>query len=744
VKIADLQKATHAIVKNNITTSAAVYAFAANNTAENLADRYAVTAYQLKPLTNKYAPTASLNFNVNTTPVNLIHNRWQGNYVEAEDGTLSRSEDYFELTWIGNDDKGVYVPDTKLIAKGGNDGKTANYGKDGLDIRKNVDCLSVNVGEPIIIDFNAADFMFIDRYYVLFDKDNAIESQPSEWNAWKDLDIDGLAEMKKATERLVITINDEKANGDILGFRLFAVNYDGTLVDPDGKAFYVQVGAPESLDTVLPFGKFNANVATGAGTTVAQAIQNGTNSTMIAYNFRNLGYDNAITLNAAGFPAAVTASRTSNIASAAADINARVVYLKSNTLNEYGDFTPAVKVNEVEYILVTIDNPEDVVNGGVIYTNPVSIVTPDDHNKKVANLQFALEKGTISAPTAWGANLPNWKTGYAPASGSIVTLYPNIDLAGGAWNTTLVGANVPVDLSTYTNNLLTAAPDAVELYIDGSSTKATAAVTAAYYTSATGIFAIPANEVGVTPADGYKYGNHTYRLVLKADATVALSRTWNAGVDKTNAATQTTLAAGQTTIFNYTLKFDNIWDYQTYAVEYTYIGGAVGKAAENKKDNEFYIKYADAIGAAGQVLNAAYVNAVGNPVTTAAYKDYTVSPIWGTAPHVVGCRGTQLGTTLVGTNSAIETFANGNFAEANYVSFTNPVVLTVGNNVENEYLQYVTANPFFGAGAIIAFTRSATAPAVLPAASVKQIFQCTATDAFGKEHKIQIPFTLVP
>ena len=38
---------------------------------------------------------------------------------------------------------------------------------------------------------------------------------------------------------------------DFIGFRVYAVNYDGTLVDPDGKAFYVKVGNPaEDWNTV--------------------------------------------------------------------------------------------------------------------------------------------------------------------------------------------------------------------------------------------------------------------------------------------------------------------------------------------------------------------------------------------------------------------------------------------------------------------------------------------------------------
>jgi hypothetical protein len=40
----------------------------------------------------------------------------------------------------------------------------------------------------------------------------------------------------------VIAVNSENAFGDYIGFRVYAVNLDGTLVDPDGRAFYIHVG----------------------------------------------------------------------------------------------------------------------------------------------------------------------------------------------------------------------------------------------------------------------------------------------------------------------------------------------------------------------------------------------------------------------------------------------------------------------------------------------------------------------
>jgi len=85
-------------------------------------------------------------------------------------------------------------------------------------------------------------------FYVTLDKDFAIESKPSEWNAWKSYEYTNVGIEGKTAAKLFngkqgsISINSEDAMGDIIGFRVYVVNLDGTLVDPDGRAFYVRVG----------------------------------------------------------------------------------------------------------------------------------------------------------------------------------------------------------------------------------------------------------------------------------------------------------------------------------------------------------------------------------------------------------------------------------------------------------------------------------------------------------------------
>jgi len=746
IKIEDLQKATHAIIKGGQTTSAAVYAFAANNTADASADRFAVTAYNLKPLTNKYTPTDALNFNVNGVAVGNIHNRWAaGNIVLAEDETIGRGEDYYELTWVANAAKGVTVPATQMIEKGGSDSKTANYGPDANDRRQTKETLSVKVGEPIIVDFNAADYLFVDRYYVLYDKHNAIESAPSEWNSWNEYKVSGLGEMKKSTERLVITVEDEKANGDILGFRLYAVNFDGTLVDPDGKAFYVQVGKAESLDeVVVGTATFNANETkatfTTPGYTTAQLITNKKNSVIYPVDFSNLGYDDVITLARAGFPN--TAKVAANTTTAKADIDVDIVYLTSDKLTNLGAVPYATKVNDVTHVLLTVENVEDVVNGQTIATTPQTLVNPDDHDKKLYSIVFQLKKGALNATNAWDGHMPVWKSGWAPASGTTVTLYPGIETPA-LWNTDQSAANLTVDLTQYTNDLLFGGtPNKVTLKKNGEEI-----APAAYYAPATGIFTIPAPEIGKDARAAGVF--NTYQLTLEANSGEAISL---AGVDKN--ATKVS-----SKIFDYTLQFADIWDYQTYTTQYTYRDGAIGAPVANftdKKSDKIYINYSLMAAATQYSLNHSYIDAVGGATWTAVAKiDYTTAPTAWAAANWFAQLGNVAGNTVtptagnllnISSNSALASFGTAGWSFANYYDFgalasaDAPVVLTAATGAENEYVRYYANNLI--AGNVIAIEKVPGATSTLPTPTVEMIFQFTAIDFLGHKHKIQVPFTL--
>lgn len=126
--------------------------------------------------------------------------------------------------------------------------------------------LNVEVGKEFNVKLTNSS---IYAYYVTLDKDYAVESIPSEINAWNAYQYEGLNTVYKADEVAKIKINSPSASGDIIGFRVHAVNWDGTLVDPDGKSFYVGVGASPS--TTLAF-KQTITAPLTAGTAVDSDI----------------------------------------------------------------------------------------------------------------------------------------------------------------------------------------------------------------------------------------------------------------------------------------------------------------------------------------------------------------------------------------------------------------------------------------------------------------------------------------
>lgn len=219
---------------------AILYAVAINNTvdskAEAAADRYVVSTYDVKPTYNKFVPSNDFTFKVGGKDVSEIHNRWTGYEIVDENSNFS-SDKNPELAWANDAAAEPVLEGEKKNVE------NANYRSHRSDVRYWNSLLQVEVGKPFsITDLKTSDNTAADYYYVVLDKDNAIESGVSELNAWKNYEIDNLNKVVPASENLTLTIQTEAANHDIIGFRVYAVNKDGKLLDPDGKAFYVVVG----------------------------------------------------------------------------------------------------------------------------------------------------------------------------------------------------------------------------------------------------------------------------------------------------------------------------------------------------------------------------------------------------------------------------------------------------------------------------------------------------------------------
>ena len=222
-----------------------LYAVQVNNTKEGDADRYVTSTYDVTLNYDGFKPTSDLNFFVGDRYVSTINNR----YSFANNPSLvnynGNDTPATEYTWDGGSD----TPSTTPVFTSTNP-NAVNTMADSGDDRHDEKVYPAVQGEEITIALTTDDSKVVSpddirAMYVTLDKeDNAVESAPSEWNAWESYVYTGLNTVVEGTE-VTITINPAAGQNilnDYIGFRVFAVYYDGTLVDPDGKAFYVKVG----------------------------------------------------------------------------------------------------------------------------------------------------------------------------------------------------------------------------------------------------------------------------------------------------------------------------------------------------------------------------------------------------------------------------------------------------------------------------------------------------------------------
>jgi hypothetical protein len=244
-----------------------VYAVAVNNTQTNDEDRYVISSYDVSFDYNPYVPANHFTFYVSNESgaersVEYIHNRYQGipaysGYAHPiyGDNTNVFWGDNYELEWQASR-PGITVPTAVPVLGGPTQNVQENnnlWSGDPVymnDIRRGYQCFAVGFNEAFTIHDIAAyteagDNVAIDSIYVVLDKKNAVESEPSEINAWEGYQhnngIEGLNQHASAAKGITMKVTDPRAKGDVIGFRVFAVNRDGTLVDPDGRAFYILV-----------------------------------------------------------------------------------------------------------------------------------------------------------------------------------------------------------------------------------------------------------------------------------------------------------------------------------------------------------------------------------------------------------------------------------------------------------------------------------------------------------------------
>lgn len=236
-----------------------LYAVAVKNTynttdkAEEASTRRVTSEYGIDLKTTPAEP--AWDFTVNEKPVSWIHNRYVAteSFEHTDQATGYWAKTYAqELTWLDNN-----KPATKVILTGDDQnaedrtGHTTGDWNDGVDNRQPYNILAVEKGKPITIDFG--NTMGIKGFYVTLDEKFAQESAPSELNAWNSYTFENVGYKNQPAKLFegskgTITIKDmNNVKGDVIGFRVHAVNYDGTLTDPDGRSFYVAVGDVKTI-----------------------------------------------------------------------------------------------------------------------------------------------------------------------------------------------------------------------------------------------------------------------------------------------------------------------------------------------------------------------------------------------------------------------------------------------------------------------------------------------------------------
>jgi hypothetical protein len=228
-----------------------LFALAIENTvdeAEDAEDRFVISDFAIAITSVNIAPVYNLGFDAkNSTDAawrahTTIKNRY--GWTDPVSSTVLTDKVWNPIPWVS----------------------TSTAVADPSDDRTGQDLLNVEVGKEFNVRLTNPTAY---GYYVTLDKDYAVESIPSEINAWNAYQYEGLNTLYKADEVAKIKINSASAAGDIIGFRVVAVNWDGTVVDPDGKSFYVGVGASPS--STLAF-KQTITIPLTAGIAVASDI----------------------------------------------------------------------------------------------------------------------------------------------------------------------------------------------------------------------------------------------------------------------------------------------------------------------------------------------------------------------------------------------------------------------------------------------------------------------------------------
>ena len=205
-------------------------------------------------LNNRYS-SASLSITDASASVSYVEKRWATSTTALPTPAVAMATKSGVNNWIAEPSTG---PDNR-------DGQPLYQAVQGQEFSVELGTLS---GAGVLTP------MDVKGMYIVLDEQNACESASSEISAWRYYSYEGLNNAVEGT-KINIKIDAPEAINDIIGFRVYAVNWDGTLVDPDGKAFYVQIGAGANqwnslATTIVPA---HASVATTQSAKVPAAAK---------------------------------------------------------------------------------------------------------------------------------------------------------------------------------------------------------------------------------------------------------------------------------------------------------------------------------------------------------------------------------------------------------------------------------------------------------------------------------------
>ena len=250
-------------------------------------------------------------------------------------------------------------------------------------------------GEDVLVSFE--NLPNVDRFYVVRDDKHADESGSSELNAWKSYDYKGLNKVVAVENGLGVDslkINIKGQPGDEVQFRIFAVNYNGTLVEQNGRPFRVYVGAESTTTSVA-----GNLVATGKETMETEWLP-------ITGSLKNGG----------SLPATV------QVIVNGVKINAHVVYAKDK------DGNPAADNSKIKFAKFSVA-PGDLTKwaDGATATGTIK----DGENVTVNTINVSLTKVMPTAETTKDFMKYSWKDNQLNNNVYTAYLYP----AGNAWTT---------------------------------------------------------------------------------------------------------------------------------------------------------------------------------------------------------------------------------------------------------------------------------------------------------------------